>query len=74
MTKKLKALRSEWAMITADEPERLDAMAADWLSQHTTASAKEQFRLAMLIASARRAASDLRAMRAARHRLSYSQG
>ena len=74
MTKKLKALRAEWAIIAATEPERLDALADNWLKQHETATAKEQIRLAALIADARRAASDLRAMRAARHRLSYSHG
>jgi len=58
----------------ATEPERLDAQADVWLSQHSCAKPKEQFRLALLIAAARLAASDLRAMRAARHRLAYSQG
>tara|TARA_R110000868_G_scaffold24355_1_gene96310 strand:+ start:474 stop:701 length:228 start_codon:yes stop_codon:yes gene_type:complete len=74
MTKKLKALRAEWAIITATEPERLDAKADEWLRQHRTATVKESFRLAMLIASARMYASDLRAKRAARLRLAYSQG
>jgi hypothetical protein len=72
MTKKLKALREEWAIRSASEPERLDALADNWLKQHETATAKEQIRLAALIADARRAASDLRAMRAARQRMAYS--
>jgi len=62
------------AELSATEPERLDAQADTWLAQHQNAEPKEQFRLALLIASARLAASDLRAMRAARHRLAYSQG
>lgn len=56
------------------EPARLDAQAAMWSAMHASANHKEQFRLAVLISEARKAASELRAMRSARLRLTYSQG
>lgn len=73
MTKKLQSLREHWAEVANTEPERLDAQAQEWFLQHAASREKEQFRLAVMIAEARRAASDLRAMRAARMRLTYSQ-
>lgn len=66
--------QQHWAKVVDSEPDRIDALAATWLKQHADAGRREQFRLAMLIAQARAAASDLRAMRAARQRLAYSQG
>jgi hypothetical protein len=65
--------RQHWQKQADSEPDRLDAFASMLLTRHCTANGREQFRLAVMIAQARAAASDLRAMRAARQRLAYSQ-
>jgi len=65
--------RKLFEQLAESEPDRIDARVNDWLAEHKRAPVKEQFRLALMIASANRAACHLRAMRAARLR-TYSQG
>lgn len=61
----------QWA---ESEPERLDAAAQRWEGQTKATHGKNLFWLAAMAAEARKAAANLRAMRAARMRLEANGG